>query len=399
MDLLYLSHCVPNPPDKGERIRAYHVVRQLASSGFRVHVAAFARSEQEIQAATQLRDCCASIHVEPLSSQWALARAACQALTGDSLMMSFYRSSRLAAYVHGLIKREPIGASVAFSTAMAQYAPPHLPFLLDMTDVDSEKWFQYARLRAPGWLYAIEGRRLRAEEIRQTRRAAVTFLATTAEAELLKTFVPEAKIDTMENGVDLGFFDPAKVSVPPELQGRRYIVFVGVLDYFPNQDGVIWFANHVLPQLRAAGDASEFFVVGRNPPRNVRRLGRLQGVTVVANVPDVRGYLAGARAVVAPLRLARGIQNKVLEGLAMGKMVLASTAVVNTFGSEVPEGVVHCPTGTAYVAALRDGVKTDTQRIRAAAAARFVWDLQTKKLTDSIRAAKGIPRSGEVTRA
>ena len=384
MDLLYLSHCVPNPPDKGERIRAHHIVRQLSNS-FRVHVAAFARSELEIQAATRLKDCCASIHVEPLSSRWALARAASRALTGDSLMMSFYRSSSLAAYVDGLTKREPIRASVAFSTAMAQYAPRNLPLLLDMTDVDSEKWFQYARLRTPGWLYAIEGRRLRAEEIRHTRRAATTFLATTAEADLLRSFVPGASVDAMENGVDFEFFDPAQAAVPPDLLGRRYIVFVGVLDYFPNQDGVIWFANRVFPQLRAAGEADEFLIVGRNPPREVQRLGQLPGVTIVANVPDVRAYLAGARAVVAPLRLARGIQNKVLEGLAMGKKVLASTAVVNTFGKDLPHGVVHCPTEDDYLTGLR--TEAISREIRAAAEERFVWHRQAQKLTNAVRTA------------
>ncbi len=386
MNVLYLSHCVPNPPDKGERIRAYHLVRQL-SADFHVHVVALARSELERKSAEALRAWCASVHVQPLPPRWALAKAAVRSLAGNSLTMSYYRLPGLAAHVAGLVRRERIAASIAFSTPMAQYAPMDIPLLLDMTDVDSEKWFQYSRLRTGGFLYAIEAKRLRAEEIRQTSRAACTFLATGAEAGLLETFVPGAAIETLENGVDFAFFDPSLVAVPSSLQGRRFIVFVGVLDYFPNRDGVIWFANQVFPQLRAAGDIDEFLIVGRNPPKDVQRLARVPGVTVVANVPDVRPYVAGARAVVAPLRLARGIQNKVLEGLAMGKPVLASTAVAMTFGADLPPGVIHCPTEGDYLTGLRGVAASNPSGIRAAAAGRFVWDRQARKLTDSIRAA------------
>lgn len=389
MDILYLSHCVPYPPDKGERIRAFHCVREL-SRHCNVHVAALARSEAEWTGAAALREWCASVHLERFKPWPSLAGAAIRSVfTGRSLTMSYYRSAALVRYVESLCGRVRPQAAVAFSTPMAQYVPADVPLFLDMADVDSEKWMQYARLRPGGALYALEGRRLRAAEMIHASRSLATYLATPAEAALLKSLANgRCHASVIENGVDLDYFNPSAVQPLPEVTGQRSLVFVGVLDYFPNSDGVVRFCRDVFPGLRRSGLTDSFYIVGRNPPRAVRALAHLPGVTVTGGVPDVRPLLAGAQAVVAPLRVARGIQNKVLEGLAMGKPVLVSAEVARTFGAHLPPGVFVCPDAAAYASFLQSGLRTPAG-VREAVAQRFVWRDQMSRLAQDLTGPAG----------
>lgn len=380
MDILYLSHCVPNPPDKGERIRAHHVLKALAAE-HRVHLACFARSDEEMRAAKQLQVTCASVYVERLHPAAALARGGVAFLCGGSLANSFFGSTRMRNRVGALAQQERLNTCVVYTTVMAQYAPAGIPVLLDMTDVDSEKWLQYSRMRVGGRLYALEGARLRQCEIFAARRAECTFLATEAERTLLDTIAPGAQTAVIENGVDFSYFDPGQTTPLRELSGRKCIVFVGMMDYYPNVDGVCWFASEVLPALHSAEPELRLYVVGRNPTQRVRALSGRNGVVVTGSVADVRPYLVAAKAVVVPLRMARGIQNKVLEALAMGKPVLASPEVCRAFGAHLPSGVKPCEGADDYRANL-DGV--DCSGIRRAAIDRFGWARQLEKLLSGV---------------
>jgi sugar transferase (PEP-CTERM/EpsH1 system associated) len=274
----------------------------------------------------------------------------------------------MRAYVENLPQLE---VTVAYSTAMAQYAPDGVPLLLDMTDVDSEKWFGYARTRRFGWVYAMEGRRLRSQEVKWAHRAKTTTVVTEAEAALLRSIVPDARIRCSGNGVDFDYFDPERTPKLPELEGRRFLVFLGAMGYHPNIDAVCWFSQEVFPELRRRNPRLEFLIVGRDPARAVRRLTGQAGVTVVGTVSDVRPYLAGSLAVVAPLRIARGVQNKVMEALAMGKRVMVSPDVCATFGDRLPEGVVRCESPAEYAA--YDAAPVDGS-IRRRASEQFRWE-------------------------
>ena len=378
MDVLYLSHCVPNPPDKGERIRAYHEVKRLAQR-HRVHVACLARSAAEKEAGMALADYCTSVRIEVLSAKPALLRAAAQFALGGCLMTSFYGNGALRRYVSELAGRVRLGASVIYSSAMAPYTPPGVPFVLDLVDVDSEKWLQYARTRFPGFAYRVEGQRLRVIEKDYARRSRRTFLATSQELGLFRGFAPEAPAECMENGVDFEFFDPERTPADTgaALTGRKFLAFVGVMDYFPNSDGVCWFASEVFAELRRRDPALEFFIVGRNPSPAVARLAKQDGITVTGAVDDVRPYLAHARAVVAPLQIARGIQNKVLEALAMGKLVYASGAICQTFQPALPAGVIPCATAAEFVASISQScpeAPVPDSGIREAARTRYSWE-------------------------
>ncbi len=368
--ILFLSHCVPNPPDKGEKIRAHHILNHLARN-HQVHLVCFARSEQDVADAAKLQDRCTSVYAERLQQIPALAKAALRFAAGHCLTTSFYSSSRLRNRAESLAGQ--VGCTVAFSSAMVQYAPERIPLIVDMVDVDSEKFADYSRRRPPRFLFGMESNRLRAVEQAVSLRSSAVLLTTSGERQLLRRFVTGGNIRVMENGIDLEYFRP-NVDAPPDgLAGRDYAVFTGAMDYQPNSEAVTWFARQVVPEIRRSRPGFEFFIVGRSPSPAVLALANCPGVLVTGAVPDVRPYFTHARVAVAPLFLARGIQNKVLEALAMGKRVLASPAVLKTFGRNPPLGLCCCSSPPDYVQQVSRCSKLSESSIRADVAKRFRW--------------------------
>ena len=385
MELIFLSHCVPNPPDKGEKIRAFHEINALAAH-HDVHLVCFAREASELDAADKLRDRCASVYVAPLYPFGLhVGRAGLGFLLGSSLNTEFYSSGKLQAYVNRLAEERKIDGAVAYSAVMAPYVPDPTPFILDMLDVDSEKWFQYAEQRQPPQFFRMEAQRVRKLELAQARRARLSLFTTHAEESLFHSIAGQCPTGFMENGVDLEFFDPSATPDDPALAARQYVVFVGTLDYFPNATAVRQFAEGAFQQMRAANPGLEFLVVGRNPARQVKSAASLPGVSVIGGVPDVRPYLKHAEAMVAPLGIARGIQNKVLEALAMGKPVLASQAIARTFGPHLPAGVIECPSTGEYCSGLPLARNlASARRIREEAATRFTWMSNLRILVNAV---------------
>ena len=376
MEILYISHCVPWPPDKGDRIRAFHSLRRLVEH-HRIHLACLARSDAEAAAASELRSRCASVRIEVLHRNSAIVRGLARFAAGDSFTAAFYSHPALHAHVRSILASRPIGAAIILSPPMGPYAPQSVPFIADWGDVDSEKWFQYAQMRFLGFAHRLEARRLRKVERDYALRSRRTFFVTANELDLFRRIAPDAPVGLCGNGVDTATFDPgAAFAKPADLTSRKFVAFVGVLNYFPNSDGVCRFAETVFPELRRRDPQLELFLVGRNPARSVMQLGKMDGITVTGTVDDVRPYLAAARAVIAPLRIARGVQNKVLEALAMGKRVLASDEVCRTFMPDLPKGIVCCRSADDYVratAALPATSEPD-MAIADAARRRFTWE-------------------------
>lgn len=383
-EILYLCHCVPNPPDKGERIRSHHELILLARH-YRVHLVCFARSVEELRYAAELKSVCASVFVE-LHTWRIRAGALFRFLGGSSLTAAFYFSPAMRRQVREL-SSEGLAGAVVYSTAMFQYLPADSGAVLDMVDVDSEKWRQYAEIRTPAFLYRTEAKRLHQLERDAMAQASCTFLATEAERRLMNSYLPCPPVRIMENGVDFEYFDPTGSwpgipGLPP-----RFIVFIGVMDYYPNVDAVCWFSDHVLPQLQRRIPELGFLVVGRNPNHRIKALASRRGIFVTGAVSDVRPYLAKATLLVAPLRIARGIQNKVLEALAMGKPVAGSAAVCRTFGKELPEGVIECSAPEEYVSAIEQQTRRAEpfqERIRESSRHRFSWFRNLEPLHEAV---------------
>ncbi|MFZ5541067.1 MAG: TIGR03087 family PEP-CTERM/XrtA system glycosyltransferase [Pseudomonadota bacterium] len=326
--LLFLAHRIPFPPNKGDKIRSFHLLKHLASR-YRVHLGAFVDDADDWQYADALKPFCASLKLVPLRPRRARLMSLAGLLTGEALTLPYYRNAELARWARGLATDGSVSRGLAFSSAMAQFMPRNLDRrVLDMVDVDSDKWTQYASTRRwpLSWIYAREGRRLAAWEARVATDFDATLLVSHDEAALLRERVPQArhKIAAFENGVDADYFSPARDYPDPYAADARGVVFTGAMDYWPNIDAVIWFAERIFPAVRDRVAGAQFTIVGSRPTDAVLALARQPGVVVTGSVPDVRPWLAHAACAVAPLRIARGVQNKVLEAMAMARWVAAT---------------------------------------------------------------------------
>jgi len=332
-EILFLAHRIPWPPDRGDKIRSWHLLRHLAGLG-RVHLACFADDEADAAHLAALRealgDTLGKAHVETRRTGKAGA-AARSLLGGKPLSLTLFDSAALRAFVDLILARPEVGAVFAFSGQMAQFVPEgaRQRFVMDFGDMDSAKFAAYAGgggVMAP--VYRREAARLAAFERATAARADVSLFVSEAEAALFRdqAGLEAADIRALQNGVDLEYYDPA---LPPVAAPRPLIVFTGQMDYAPNVDAVTWFAEAVVPLVPGA----TFAIVGRNPAAAVRRLAG-ERVIVTGAVPDVRGWLAAAGVVVAPLRIARGVQNKVLEAMAMARPVVASSAAFEGIEAE-----------------------------------------------------------------
>ncbi|WP_348759057.1 TIGR03087 family PEP-CTERM/XrtA system glycosyltransferase [Candidatus Methylocalor cossyra] len=332
-EILFLAHRIPYPPDKGDKIRSFHILKYLTES-YRVFLGAFVDDREDWRHAAKVRALCAETCLLPLPPLLGKLRSLVGLCNGAPLSVPYYFDRRMATWVEKLMVSRHVGAIVVFSSAMAQYAEKFssLPRIIDFVDVDSDKWRQYAASkRWPGrWIYRREAERL----LRFDRRIARTFdralFVSQEEAELFARLAPEsaARVMAMENGVDSGYFCASAEYPSPYPDDAEVMVFTGAMDYWANVDAVTWFAGEVFPEVRRRRPKAFFYVVGARPVGAVRALGGREGIVVTGKVPDVRPYLKHARLAVAPLRIARGVQNKVLEAMAMGRPVVASPAAM-----------------------------------------------------------------------
>ena len=331
--LLFIAHRLPYPPDKGERIRAYHELKAL-SKHFRVTLAALVHGKTGRDPASSLRPCCERIILAPAGGATGLVRGAVSALGGGSITEGFFRSRRLRGCLLRESRREPFDLVFAYSSSVLPFAlaVTGAPRVMDLVDVDSIKWASYAESAGwpRRWLCQAEARGVHALEARAIEAFDAVLCVSQAEAKA--SGFDESRFTIVGNGVDADYFAPVR----GPLNAAPSIVFTGTMDYRPNAEAVGWFVRKVWPELKRTVPDLSFTIVGRDPTRAVRRLSGVPGVSVTGAVPDVRGYLSAARVAVAPLRIARGIQNKVLEAMAMGRAVVASPAALE--GLEVTPG-------------------------------------------------------------
>ncbi len=323
--ILYLVHRLPYPPDKGDRIRAFHILKHLARQG-PVHLATLADEPISNEARATLAEICESLAIIPQSSTrpfrmlWSLA-------TGRTASEGAFDSRALRQIVESWCRTHRYRDCVVSASSLTPYLRLEglrgVPAIVDMVDVDSQKWLDYAASGRPpkSWLYRLEGHRLRRLESELPVRARAVTLVSDAEADIYRQFAHRGRIEVITNGVDLDYFNPRD-------EPESGCVFVGALDYWPNVDGICWFCREVWPEIHRRHAQARLSIVGRRPVAAVRRLASCPGVEIVGPVPDVRPYYARAAVVVAPLRIARGVQNKLLEALAMSKALVASPPTI-----------------------------------------------------------------------
>ena len=354
-NILFLAHRLPYPPNKGDKIHTYHLLKHLAAR-HRVLLGCFIDDPDDEQHLPVVRALCADMHVSRLHPRAARVRSLAGLLRGEPLSVAFYRDRALHDWVRGVRDGGRADALLVYSSSMLQYAQGfQLPMVIDFADVDSAKWADYApRHRWPmSWVYRREGRHLQRVERDGAARARWSVFATENEAELFRGVAPASaqRAGVLGNGVDADYFAPLASRPSPYGAGELPLVFMGAMDYWPNVDAVCWFAQAMLPALRARWPGLRLHIVGRNPAPAVQAL-HGDAVNVTGTVPDVRPYVQHAAVVVAPLRLARGIQNKVLEAMAMARPVVAASTCVDAIDADAGVHLLAATTAEQYVQAV-----------------------------------------------
>ena len=358
-DLLLLIHRMPYPPNKGDKIRSYHLLKHLSQS-YRVHLATFVDDADDWQHVPRVEAMCASSHFAKLNPLMGRVRSLVGLMANESLSLRYYQDAGMRDWVAKTMAANPISRIVVFSSQMAQYAEPYSDArrVVDFCDVDSDKWRQYAdNKRWPmSALYRHEARQLLRYERKVAAECDASLFVSDPEAELFRQLAPEsrAKIGFFNNGVDTDYFSPLRSYDNPYQDGERALVFTGAMDYWPNVDAVQWFAAEVFPQLLARFPKARFYIVGARPSAAVQALAENTGVVVTGTVPDVRPYIAHAEVAVAPLRVARGIQNKVLEAMAMARPVVVSPQALEGIEAAPGTDLVLADGAEAFAAAVSE---------------------------------------------
>jgi sugar transferase (PEP-CTERM/EpsH1 system associated) len=386
-NILYLVHRLPFPPNKGDKVRSYHLLKHLAAR-HRVFLGTFVDDPDDEVHIETVRAMCAELHVSRLRPRRAKLRSLTALFDGRPLSLAYYADRPMRDWVAKTGAEQLIDATVVFSSAMGQYINQNPgamdgPVLVDFVDVDSTKWTQYAsQHRWPlSWIYAREGRRLLAYERELALRARMSFFVTESETALFKRRAPECAgmVRAISNGVDAQFFAPDPARRTPYADGELPVVFTGAMDYWPNIDAVTWFVAEMLPALRQMAPALRFYIVGRSPTAAVQALAS-DGVVVTGTVPDVRPYLQFAAVVVAPMRVARGLQNKILEAMAMERPVIAARDCVTAISAVDGQELMAATTAQDYVEAAQTLLDQPEMASRIGRAGRacvvnsFSWD-------------------------
>ena len=369
MNILYVCHRFPYPPKRGGKIRPFNMIRHLQAAGHQVTVCSLVRSEAEAEEGRGIAPHCAAFEMGRVNepTQWARMIARLPLLTPSS--MGYFYSSELATKVRYLLVTQRWDLIFVHCSSVAQYVEhvTDVPKILDFGDMDSQKWLEYANYKPfPLSLgYTLEGRKMLRAEKRLAKRFDLCTATTRAEWQTLNDYGTGAATDWFPNGVDADFFSPSDGAYDADT-----ISFIGRMDYYPNQECMARFCKEVWPLLKAKRAAMKLLIVGADPSAAMRALGELPGVTVTGSVPDVRPYIRSSALMVAPLAIARGTQNKILEAMAMGVPVVTSGIAAGGVDAQANQHFLVANSPPEQVQAILSVAESTAERQRLAQAGR-----------------------------
>lgn len=371
MQILFLAHRIPYPPNKGEKTRCFHQLDFL-SRRHAIDLFCFADSAEETNGAQALQKICSSVYVEILTPSAGYLRAGSRLLSNCPASVSYYDSPSMHAAIRNALNKKHYDLIFVYCSSMAQFVPvaTTVPRVIDFVDADSAKWTQYSRSGSflSSWLYAREGASLARYERMTAEQFHLSFVTTEQDAQDLGGGGCES-VAVVPNGVkEPGVPDCAEL--PGEVgKLQPYALFVGTMSYRPNADAVVYFAEEILPLVHETHPELRFLIVGRDPTPAVRKLAGLKGVVVTGAVPDVHPYLMGASVAVAPFRIAQGIQNKVLEALVSGVPVVLTSKPARAISGPAAQILLVADTPRGFADSVQSVLENPEFRRRAMAAA------------------------------
>lgn len=369
MKILYVCHRFPYPPKRGGKIRPFNMIRHLQAAGHQVTVCSLVRSEAEAEEGRGIAPHCTAFEMGRVNepAQWARMIVRLPLPTPSS--MGYFYSPELARKIRHLLATQRWDLVFVHCSSVAQYVEhvTGIPKILDFGDMDSQKWLEYAHYKPfPLSLgYTVEGHKMLKAEKRLARRFDLCTATTRAEWQTLQDYGTGAATDWFANGVDADFFSPTDGAYDPDT-----ISFIGRMDYYPNQECMERFCKDVWPLLKARRPRLQLLIVGADPSPSIRALGELPGVTVTGSVPDVRPYVRSSALMVAPLAIARGTQNKILEAMAMGVPVVTGAAAAGGVDAEKGRHFLVADSAGDITEAILRILDTPQERARLASAGR-----------------------------
>ena len=397
-NVVFLSQRVPHPPDRGDRISTSHLLRHFREVGCRARTGCFAEDDRDERSAEELRPFAAEVccpRIDP-GRRWITSLRGL--LTGEPLTLPYFRHRELQRAVGRWMREDPPDLVFLYSSSMGQYveAYPTPLRVMHFAELDSDKWAQYAAKSGPAgrFIYGREARKLLAYEQRIARAFDASLVVSDVERGLFRKLIPDVDPVVIPNGVEVEHF----TSAGDTRREPHTVVFTGVMDYEPNVDGVLWFAEACWPTLRAEFPGARFLVVGNRPNAAIQALDGRNGITVTGFVETTPPYFDRATVAIAPLRLARGLQNKVLEAMSMGPPVVATQKAAQGLGS-VPADTLSVADDPATITAevrrlWHDAAEARATGQRAAAFVRehFLWSHMFARLDDALDRAAAARR-------
>ena len=369
MNILYVCHRFPFPPKRGGKIRPFNMIRHLSANGHQVTVCSLARSPEEAAEGKGIAPYCARFEVAQVSNPVQALRMIARLPLSTPSSMGFFYSPSLRQRVRQLLSTQQWDLIFVHCSSVAQYVEHvrDVPKILDFGDMDSQKWLEYANHKPfPLSLgYRLEGTKMLAAEKRLARLFDLCTATTRAEWETLEGYRTGVPTDWFPNGVDAEFFSPTDDGYDPDT-----LSFIGRMDYYPNQECMARFCAQIWPLLKSRRPQLKLLIVGADPSPEMRRLGELPGVTVTGSVPDVRPFVRKSALMVAPLNIARGTQNKILEAMAMGVPVVTSRVAAGGVDAESVTHFLVADTPEEYSGAILRVLDDPAERQRLAIAGR-----------------------------
>lgn len=394
MNVLFACHRLPYPPKRGGKIRPFNIIRHLTESGHRVTVASLARSEQELEEGRGLAQYCDRVFAGVVGKAGAVAHMVGRLPTLTPSSMGYFYDRRLHRRVGEALQESAFDLVFVHCSSAAQYVrrANGVPSIIDFGDMDSRKWLDYSSFKPfPLSLgYRLEAAKLgRAERILAARFSLST-CTTRAELDTLQRLAAAPKSDWFPNGVDNEFFSPSEADYDHD-----GVCFIGRMDYYPNQQAMRYFCAEVLPILRSRRPKTRLTIVGAEPSREILKLADRPGVTVTGTVPDVRDYVRRAAVTVAPLIIARGTQNKILESMSMGVPVVSSRTAARGVDAVAGEHLLTADSPLEYADAITRLLDDRQERARLAEAGRMrvltnhSWPTSMRKLDEIVSGVTG----------
>jgi len=385
MKILYICHRFPYPPKRGGKIRPFNMIKYLSNQGHQVWVASLTRSQQEFDECSGIVDYCHqyTIGLVNESAQW--VRMILHLPTPTPSSIAYFFNKKLKKQINQWIKQEDFDLIFVHCSSVAQYVEDvkHIPKILDYGDMDSQKWLTYKSFKPfPLSLgYWWEGMKMELSEKKLATKFDLSTCTTSAELETLNSYGKAKKTDWFPNGVDSDFFQP---------DGNQYdqnsISFIGRMDYFPNQQCMLEFCHQVLPLIKKKIPNVKLYIVGAEPSKDIKVLEQSEEVIVTGSVDDVRPYILKTAAMVAPLQIARGTQNKILEAMAMGVPVVSSSLAASGIDAIPGEHLLTADSPEEYAEKLISLMKSSSLREKYAKAGRermlsnHSWEDSMKKM-------------------